>query len=147
MKRLVLLGFVFVFLISVAGLALAAEKCPLCGMNLAGNENTAFVITMKTGEDVTYCCPHCGLLVMATEKDKVKSAKARDFISGEWVDASKAVYLFDSTAVPACSPSWLAFGSKKDAENFQKGFGGEIYDYGKALEVRASQPKAMEKMK
>jgi nitrous oxide reductase accessory protein NosL len=127
MRRLVLLGVVFVFLFTMAGLAVAADKCPLCGMNLSGNENTAFVVTMKTGEDVTYCCPHCGLWVMAKEKDKVKSAKARDFISGEWIDASKAVYLFKSKAVPACSPSWIAFGSKKDAERFKKGFGGTIY--------------------
>lgn len=52
----------------MGSVALAAEKCPLCGMSIAGNENTAFVIIMKTGEDVTYCCAHCGLWVMATDK-------------------------------------------------------------------------------
>ncbi len=144
MRRFVLFGVVFVFLFSVAGLAMAADKCPLCGMSLSGNENTAFVVTMKTGEEVTYCCAHCGLWVMAKEKDKVKSAKTRDFISGEWVDASKAVYLYKSKAVPSCSPSWISFGSKKDAESFRKGFGGRIYGYNEALKVRASQPEAME---
>ena len=129
MKRLVLFVVVFVFLLMMASLATAADKCPLCGMNLSGNENTAFVVTMKTDEDITYCCAHCGLWVMAKEKDKVKSAKTRDFISGEWVDASKAVYLFKSKAVPACSPSWISFGSKKDAESFKKGFGGRIIEY------------------
>jgi nitrous oxide reductase accessory protein NosL len=144
MRRIALFGIVFVFLFVAAGTAMAADKCPMCGMNLSGNENTAFVVTMKTGEDVTYCCAHCGLWVMAKEADKVKSAKTRDFINGEWVDASKAVYLFKSKAVPACAPSWIAFGSKKDAERFKKGFGGTIYAYEKALKVRASQPEAME---
>ncbi len=144
MKRLVLFVVVFVFLLMMASLATAADKCPLCGMNLSGNENTAVVVTMKTGEDITYCCAHCGLWVMAKEKDKVKSAKTRDFISGEWVDASKAIYLFKSKAVPACSPSWISFGSKKDAESFKKGFGGTIYSYNEALKVRATQPEAME---
>ncbi len=142
--KTVLLVFVFAMVFLMTGVAAAEDKCPLCGMTITGNENTAFIVTMKTGGDVTYCCAHCGLWVMATEKDKVKSAKTRDFISGEWMDASKAVYLYNSKAVPACSPSWIAFGSKKEAEMFKKGFGGRIYGYEEALKVRATHPKGME---
>lgn len=133
-----------VFLMGLGGGAMAADSCPLCGMALAGNENTAMVITMKSGEEVTYCCPHCGLWVLAAEKDQVKSAKVRDFIKGEWLDAAAATYLFNSKAVPACSPSWLAFGSKKEIEMFQEGFGGTIYRYDDALTERAKHPKGME---
>jgi nitrous oxide reductase accessory protein NosL len=143
------LGILFVaclLISSIAVAAQAADNCPLCGMTLSGNENTAFVVTMKTGEEVTYCCAHCGLWVMATEQDKVQSAKTRDFISGEWVDAAKAVYLHKSKAVPACAPSWIAFGSKKQAGMFQKGFGGKLYDYGQALKARAKEPKTMMEM-
>ncbi len=146
MKRnnLVLLLFSLSLLLVMALTASAADKCPLCGMNISGNENTAMVITMQSGEEVTHCCPHCGLWVLATEKDKVKSAKTRDFISGEWIAPEKAVYLYNSKAVPACSPSWIAFGSKKEAEMFKKGFGGKIYGYEEALKVRAEHPKGME---
>jgi nitrous oxide reductase accessory protein NosL len=145
--RIVMFSLAVLLILAVAGAATAQDKCPLCGMSLSGNENTAFVVTMKTGETVTYCCPHCGLWVMATEKDKVQSAKARDFISGEWIGAEKAVYLYKSKAVPACSPSWIAFGSKKEAEMFKKGFGGTIYEYEAALKARAKDPKAMEMSK
>jgi nitrous oxide reductase accessory protein NosL len=146
MKRNVIVSFVVVaaLLVSMVSIASAADRCPLCGMSISGNENTAMVITMQAGEEVTYCCPHCGLWVLATEKDKVKSAKTRDFISGEWIVPDKAVYLYKSKAVPACSPSWLAFGSKKEAEMFKKGFGGTIYGYEEALKFRAKQPQAME---
>jgi nitrous oxide reductase accessory protein NosL len=146
MKRgtLVVLAVVAALLVMGVSAALAQDKCPLCGMSIAGNENTTFVVTMKAGGDVTYCCAHCGLWALATEKDKVQSAKTRDFISGEWLDAAKAVYLYKSKAVPACSPSWLAFGSRKEAEMFKKGFGGTIYEYEKALAARAKQPKGME---
>jgi nitrous oxide reductase accessory protein NosL len=123
--------------------AIAEEKCPLCGMNIAGNENTAFVVEKTSGESVTYCCAHCGLWVMAKEADTVKSAKARDFISGEWVDAKDAVYVFNSKAVPACSPSWIAFAKKNEAEMFRKGFGGEILAYDAAIKKRASMPQGM----
>ena len=143
-KRL-LVVMIVLMLTAVAAVGAAAEdKCPLCGMTITGNENTAFVVTMKTGESVTYCCAHCGLWVMAKDKDKVQSAKVRDFISGEWIDASKAVYLFKSKAVPACAPSWIAFGSKKEADMFKKGFGGKIYAAADALKERAKHPQGME---
>jgi hypothetical protein len=144
MKRLpLIIAMIFVFFVAVAISANAQEKCPACGMSLAGNENTAFVVEKTSGETVTYCCPHCGLWVMAKEADTVKSAKARDFIGGEWVNAKDAVYLFNSKAVPACSPSWLAFAKKKEAEMFRKGFGGHIYSYDEAIKKRASMPEGM----
>ncbi len=145
--KIYLLAFGLLLILVVAGRAMGQDKCPLCGMTITGNENTAFVVTMNTGEDVTYCCAHCGLWVLATEKDKVKSAKTRDFISGEWIGAEKAVYLYKSKAIPACSPSWIAFGSKNQAEMFKKGFGGTIYGYEDALKARAKEPKGMEMAK
>lgn len=123
LKIFLVFSMVFAFTLAMVGFAAAAEeKCPLCGMKLAGNENTAYVITTTDGKTTTYCCPHCGLSVHAESKAKVKSAKARDFISGEWMDPAKMVFLFKSTAVPACAPSWIAFGSKAEAEKFQRGF-------------------------
>jgi nitrous oxide reductase accessory protein NosL len=145
--KTVVLALAVLLILAVAGAATAQDKCPLCGMTISGNENTAFAVTMKTGEEVTYCCAHCGLWVLAMEKDKVQSAKTRDFISGELIGAEKAVYLYKSKAVPACSPSWIAFGSKKEAEMFKKGFGGTIYDYEAALKARAKEPKSMEMSK
>jgi nitrous oxide reductase accessory protein NosL len=144
MKRLpLIIAIVFVLVAAMTIPAIAQEKCPLCGMNLSGNENTAFVIEKTSGESVTYCCPHCGLWVMAKEADTVKSAMARDFIGGEWINAKDAVYLFNSKAVPACSPSWLAFAKKKEAEMFRKGFGGTIYSYDNAIKKRAEMPEGM----
>jgi len=143
LKAVVGVTFLVMFIL-VTGTSFAAEKCPLCGMSIAGNENTTFVVTMKNGEEVMYCCPHCGLWVMSEDKDKVKSAQVRDFISGEWIDATKAEYLSGSKAVPACAPSWIAFRSKKEAEMFQKGFGGTLFGYADALKERAKQPKAMQ---
>lgn len=147
-KSILLIFLMFVFTVAISGLAIAAEeKCPLCGMKMEGNENTAYEITFTDGKTVTYCCAHCGLWVHATEKDKVKSARARCFITGEWMDAAKMVFLFDSSAVPACSPSWIAFGTKGGAEKFQKGFGGKIYTFDEALKERPKHPKGMEMKK
>ena len=121
-----------------------AAKCPLCGMNIAGNENTAYELSLANGTVVTYCCAHCGLYAQAMAKDNVKSARTRDFISGEWMDPAGMTFLFKSSAVPACGPSWIAFGKKDEAEKFQKGFGGTIYNFDEALQERAKMPKGMD---
>ena len=145
-KRVVLaFAVLLVFVVAVVAIAATMEdKCPICGMSISDHQNTAFVVTMKTGEDVQYCCAHCGLWVLATGMDKVQSAKTRDFISGAWINADKAVYLYKSKAVPSCTSSWIAFSSKKQAEMFKKGFGGTIYDYAAALKRRAKDPENME---
>lgn len=145
-KIAVLLGCIFVALLLVTfGYAEEmAVKCPLCGMNMAGNENTAYEITYKDGTMEAYCCPHCGLYEQAMKKDSVISARARDFISGEWMDLAQMTFVFKSSAVPACAPSWIAFAKKSEAENFQKGFGGTVYSFAEALTERAKMPKGME---
>ncbi len=121
-----------------------AAKCPLCGMNAAGNENTAYEITFKDGKRATYCCAHCGLYIQATEAAKIKAARTRDFISGEWMNPAEMTFLYKSSAVPACAPSWIAFGKKAEAEKFQKGFGGTIYTFDEALKERAKMSKDMD---
>jgi len=139
-------GFLFAaLLLAVVGYAAEmAAKCPLCGMNLAGNENTAYEIVYMDGTTETYCCPHCGLYMHTMKKDLVKSARARCFISGEWMDPAQSTFVFKSSAVPACAPSWIAFGYKADAEKFQQGFGGTIYSFEEALIERAKMPNGME---
>jgi len=134
----------FALFLAIAVYAMEMAKCSLCGMNIVGNENTAYEITYTDGSVVTYCCPHCGLYEHAMKKDMVKSARARDFISGEWIDSAAATYVFKSEAVPACAPSWIAFGDKADAVKFQKGFGGTIYSFEEALVERAKMPKGMD---
>jgi len=129
----------------VAGLAYAAfDKCHLCGMNIEGNENTAYEVQYQDGKSATLCCPHCGLWVHASEKAGIKQARARDFISGEWMDPEKMYFVFKSKAVPACAPSWIAFGKKAEAENFVKGFGGTVLSFNAAMKERLKHPKGME---
>jgi nitrous oxide reductase accessory protein NosL len=144
-KSVQIMVLVVATLLTVAAYAVEmAAKCPLCGMNIAGNENTAYELTLANGTVVTYCCAHCGLYAQAMAKDNVKSARTRDFISGEWMDPAGMTFLFKSSAVPACGPSWIAFGNKGEAEKFQKGFGGTIYSFSDALAERGKMPKDME---
>lgn len=149
MKRImisiaVLACFVFAMSFVIPASAARGSKCDLCGMNISQHVNTEYVITFNDGKTKHYCCPHCGLYIQATEKDNIKSAKVRDFITSKWMNPAKMYFLAGSSASPACQPSWIAFGSKSDAEKFQKGFGGELYSFEDALKERMKQPKMME---
>lgn len=142
LRLVLLISLVFAFTLAAAGFVSAHEmKAHKMGCPLEGNENTVYEITFTDGKTIIYGCPHCGLWVHATEKGKVKSARARDFISGEWMDPAKMVFVFNSTAVPACSPSWIAFGEKSEAEKFQKGFGGKIFTFDESLKERGMEMK------
>src|SRR4030067_1629109 len=103
-------------------------------------KNTNKKIPKTSIKPFLFRCPHCGLWEHARNKDKIASVRARDFISGEWMDVSKMYMLYHSDAVPACSDSWIAFGKKDEAVKFQKGFGGKIYTFEDALEERGKQP-------
>ena len=138
-------------LLTIAFVALAAgavyasfDKCPLCGMNIAGNENTAYEVVFSDGNSATYCCPHCGLWVHGSDKDNIKEARARDFISGEWMDPSDMYFVFKSKAIPACAPSWIAFAKESEAKKFAKGFGGKVFSFSKAVKERLKHPRGME---
>jgi len=146
MRKRFLYCFVVILCVAVvSGAAYAAfDKCHLCGMKIEGNENTAYEIQYKDGKTATLCCPHCGLWVHASDKDSIKEARARDFISGEWMDPSKMYFVFKSKAIPACAPSWIAFGKKSEAESFVKGFGGKVYSFSEATKERLKHPKGME---
>lgn len=143
--RTVYFAIALVCIAMVAGVAYAEfGKCHLCGMNLPGNENTAYEVEYEDGKTAELCCPHCGLWVHASDMDKVKGARARDFISGEWMDPAGMYFVFKSKAIPACSPSWIAFAKESEAKKFVKGFGGKVYPFKKAIKERLKHPKGME---
>lgn len=141
------LVFITLAFISLASIAQASSTCPICGVDLDEEANTACEITFTSGQVSVYCCPHCGLWEQITSKGRIAGARARDFITGQWRDVSTMFYLGGSSATPSCTPSWIAFARKADAEKFRKAFGGTILSYDDALAVRANQPKSSGKMK
>ena len=113
--------------------ALAAETCAKCGMDLSNHAHTRYETVLADGSRVVTCGVQCGMMLEAARG--VQRAWATDFITGRRIDASKAWYVVGSSAVPDMAPGAIAFASKEDAEKFQKGFGGEVLDWGGAREA------------
>lgn len=49
-----------------------------------------------------------------------------DFLHGHMISANQAIYLLGSDLNICCVPTILTFGSRLEAERFQKGFGGTL---------------------
>ncbi|MEH7110182.1 DeoR family transcriptional regulator [Bacillus sp. JJ1764] len=80
------------------------------------------------------CCPHCGLMRYSDIEKDVSQIICRDFLSDTTISAKMAFYVIDSDFnLNCCQPQVLAFGSLKHAEQFQRGFGGALLPFDKAI--------------
>ena len=99
------------------------NQCAMCGK--PASERTVFIVQLENGEQKRACCAHCGLMILGHAKDVLQSLTA-DYLRGYMISADQAVYILGSELTICCVPGVLSFGSRHDAEKFQKGFGGVL---------------------
>ena len=107
------------------------NQCAMCGKPVL--ERTVFIVHLESGEQKRACCAHCGLMIQGHARGVQQSLTA-DYLRGHILSAGQAVYLLGSDMAVCCMPSVLTFGSRQDAEKFQKGFGGKIANIREAIE-------------
>ena len=106
----------------------------------------AFRMTLDNGKTVETCCPRCGLHYLEANRQHARTLEATDFATGDWLDATKAVFVSGSDVRPCampsaqrdaqgccmylqydrCLPSLVAFADKPAATEFQKQHGGDV---------------------
>ncbi|MCA1900006.1 MAG: DeoR family transcriptional regulator [Chloroflexi bacterium] len=116
------------------------NQCAMCGKPIL--ERTIFIVHLESGEQKRACCAHCGLIIQGHAKGVQQSLTA-DYLRGHILSAGQATYLLDSEMAVCCMPSALTFGSRQDAEKFQKGFGGKIANMREAVEYLRENPKGL----
>ena len=99
------------------------NQCMMCNKTIS--ERTVFIVRLESGEQKRACCAHCGLMFQSQLKDALQSLTA-DYLHGHIISADHAVYIIGSDLTICCVPSVLSFGTRQDAEKFQKGFGGTL---------------------
>lgn len=98
-------------------------QCAMCRKPVS--ERSVFIVQMDSGEQRRACCAHCGLMLQSQSQNTIQSLTA-DYLRGHMISANLSTYLLSSELTICCGPSILSFGSRQDAEKFQKGFGGEL---------------------
>ena len=106
------------------------DSCAMCGTSTQGKK--VFIIYLANGEQKNTCCAHCGLMLLTVVKG-VWHFMTTDFLHGHMVSANQASYVMGSDLNICCVPSIFSFGSKDEAEKFQKGFGGKLLNMKEAI--------------
>ena len=106
------------------------NQCSMCNKTIS--ERTVFIVHAANGEQKRACCAHCGLMIHSQTQDAAQSLTA-DYLHGHIISATQAIYVLGSDLNICCVPSLLSFGSKQDAEKFQKGFSGTLANMEEAI--------------
>lgn len=108
-----------------------SSQCAMCNKPIS--ERTVFIVQLENGEQKRACCGHCGLMIQSQSKGVIQSLTA-DYLHGHIISANQAFYILGSDLTICCMPSVLGFGSKQDAEKFQKGFSGTLANMEEAIQ-------------
>jgi len=109
------------------------DKCIIC--HKKGSNRTPVTLHLAEGQQKRACCSHCGLSAISQLDKQIISALMTDFLYGHRINGVTANYVIGSDVLLDCTPSVLAFERSQDAERFQLGFGGKVYDLAEALRV------------
>jgi len=100
-----------------------SSYCAMCSKPVS--QRTVFIVKLENGDELRACCSHCGLMLQSRSESVWQSLTA-DYLYGHMISAGQAIYLVGSEVSICCVPSVLVFGSRVEAEKFQKGFGGQL---------------------
>lgn len=119
---------------------ISLNKCAYCLKEL-NNRHPVQIITHDQRVE-QLCCPHCGLLRYKDIEKNVSQIICRDFLQNTTISAKLAYFLMDTDFnLNCCQPQTLVFGSLKYAEQFQKGFGGVIFQFNQAVDEISKRMK------
>ena len=128
----------------VAGCGRSEHVCAVCDRDEC--KGLAFRLTLENGKTVETCCPRCALHYLEANHVTARKMEATDFATGNWVEATQAVYVSESNVHPCaalearrdpqgcclmktydrCLPSLVAFAAQDQAAAFQKNHGGQL---------------------
>ncbi len=117
--------------------AVDSNQCAMC--NKLISERTVFIVQFENGGQKRACCAHCGLMIQNQSKNAQQSLTA-DYLYGHIISANQAIFILGSDLTVCCVPSVLSFGSRQDAEKFQKGFGGTLANMEEAIQYLYNRP-------
>jgi len=120
--------------------------CSVCGMNLKMFYKTSHAVVLKDGSKRQYCSIRCLAADWPHIKDQVEKIWVVDAKTQKLVDAWKAHYVVGSKVKGTMSMrSKIAFASLKEAQAFQKRYGGTIVDFATAFKLAIEDLKRDEK--
>lgn len=113
---------------------LTSHTCIFC--NSSVHERTVYRLILSDQKVEQACCAHCGLLRHRQQRSDVVQAISYDFLTQTTISAPLASYVLDTSLdIGCCQPQVLMFEWEEHADQFVKGFGGNVYSFNEAIEI------------
>ncbi len=111
----------------------AKEKCPVCGMFVAGYPNWLGVIEFRDGtrlyfdgpKDLVTCLLDLRTYAPARKRADVASIRVKDYYSLAFIDGESAYYVLGSDVLGPMGKELVPFGKRAEAEGFLGDHGGK----------------------
>jgi nitrous oxide reductase accessory protein NosL len=117
--------------------------CPVCGMSLKQYYKTSHGVYLDNGTAKQYCSIRCLAAEWNEIESHVKKIVVTDAKSEKLINAKEAFYVVGSNVPGTMSMvSKVAFKDKKEAEAFQKEYGGEVTNFDTAFAKAKESLKA-----
>ncbi len=124
-----------VVLVQGANEATGADRCLVCGMDVARYQHSRAVVESVDGKKFVTCGMQCALTLHLRLGDKWKSTVGLDLLSNRSVNAKEAFYVYKSSVITDMAPGFITFKLKANAEKFAAGFGGQVVTYEEAIAI------------
>jgi DeoR family transcriptional regulator, copper-sensing transcriptional repressor len=116
----------------------SANECVYCRKVI--NERLAYRLILTNREMEVACCAHCGLLRQQQLGNQVFQAICYDFLRNTTISSHEAWFVTDTTLkMGCCKPQVLPFEHRYQAEQFVKGFEGQIHTFQEVLNALSSK--------
>lgn len=110
------------------------DICIQCNMHVP-DDMFGVEFIMKDGKVYKFDDLGCMMKYSKSIMDDIEVLYVRDYNTEEWIDATKAIYVYDKDIRTPMGNGVISFQNKTDAEEFVESNGtGEIFDYEALLE-------------
>lgn len=107
-------------------------ECVYCNKKV--DDHLVYRIILPENKVEVACCAHCGLLRHQQLGDEILQAICHDFLRKTTISAPLTWFVMETSLnMGCCQPQVLTFEYKKHADQFVKGFGGEVFPFEEAL--------------
>ena len=109
-----------------------SDRCPVCAMRPHKHPKFASAIELKDGRTFYFCGTGCMIrsyrhpeVFLGTSQAQITKAVARDYFSGDPIDALNAVWVAGSDVIGPMGPALVPLKSAAGAADFRKRHGGK----------------------
>lgn len=110
------------------------ELCVYCSRAI--HDKLAYRLILSNNTIEIACCAHCGLLRHKQLDDQIIQAICYDFLRQTTISAQRSFFVMDTSIdLGCCQPQVLSFEWEEHAQQFIRGFGGDVYTFEEAIKA------------